>query len=132
MQPRRDRLAVVGETVFHVTKRGDRVMETRRWEVRRGSRPTGLKGSGVVAVVEGAREDVDAELGVEDEEGEELLERPSRCRTGRRRREDEAFCSAAASNSAMSSLMGGSGMGSFRFGSGSGEEASRSSSRPLG
>ena len=81
--------------------------------MRRELRPTGLKDSGVVAVVEGAREVDDAELGVEDDEAGELLERPSRCRAGSRSREDEAL-SAAASSLSISSLTGGSFTGSLR------------------
>lgn len=68
MQPRRERLGDRGETVFQVTKRGDSVMEVRRCCVRRGLTPMGVKGSGVVAVVESAREADD------DEEGVELLD----------------------------------------------------------
>lgn len=74
MQPRRLRVPVRGETVFHVTKRGDSTMSRVRCEVWRPM-PMGVNVSvelaGVVSAVEGLREeDEDEEPGVEEPEGE--------------------------------------------------------------
>ena len=74
MQPRRLRVPVRGETVFHVTKRGDSTMSLARCEVWRPM-PIGVNVSvelaGVVSAVEGLREeDEDEEPGVEEPEGE--------------------------------------------------------------
>lgn len=68
-----------GEMVFQVTNKGDSVMVLLRWDVRRGCKPMGTKFeeelAGVVSAVEGEREVVLVELGVEDREGMLVFER---------------------------------------------------------
>jgi hypothetical protein len=81
MQPRRERDSE-GETVFHVMKRGDSVIEDERWFVRLGWRPMGTNEledeAGVVLLVDGASE-------LEDEDaGDEVRESDTRCKVGLR------------------------------------------------
>lgn len=79
MQPRRERVPVRGETVFHVTNNGLSTMSLVRCDVLLPI-PIGVKVSvelaGVVSAVEGSREeDDDEEPGVEEPLGERAARR---------------------------------------------------------